>query len=316
MNAEPITKVTVLGLGTMGHGIVQTFALAGCRVRSFDSAATMRETAVERITTNLNAARNAGLVTQAALDDALGFIEICETEEESLAEAEFVTEAVAEELDVKQELFARIESKVSQTCILASNTSSFPMTEIATGLRHPERTVNTHWFNPPHIVPLVEVVPGEKTEEDTVQKTLELLERIGKVAIRLNVELTGFLVNRVQIAMYREIFHLLECGVASAEDIDRALTSSVGLRLAAIGPLAVYDFAGIDINSRAYRNLVPHIRSDTDLPGVVQKLVDAGHFGVKTGKGIYEYTEAEAEEQRTERDRRYLELIKLFYNGS
>src|SRR5204862_4183409 len=140
---------------------------------------------------------------------------------------------------------------------------------------------------PPHIVPTVEVVPGPRTEAAVTETTLALLRRLGKLAIPIRQELPGFLVNRVQIAVMRKVWDLLDRGVASAEDIDAAIRGSMGFRLAAIGPLEVNDFGGLDIQARVFRNLVPEIRSSTELPETIKQLVAAGHFGAKTGKGFH-----------------------------
>jgi 3-hydroxybutyryl-CoA dehydrogenase len=178
-------------------------------------------------------------------------------------------------------------------------------------MRRPQRAILTHWFNPPHIVPVVEVVPGRQTSDSTTQIAVALLERIGKLPVRLNQEIPGFLVNRVQMAMYREVWDLLERGIASPEDIDRAIRGSMGFRLAAIGPLQVSDFAGLDIVARVYQTLVPDIRRDTQLPAVIARLLNDGRCGVKAGQGIYDYTPQTIERKQARRDRRYLELVKL-----
>ncbi len=316
MNAESIETVAVLGLGTMGHGIAQTFAAAGCRVRCYDRLASARDTLAGRIRANLGKMVEAGLGDEESLRQTLARIDVFEAESSAVDGAEFVTEAVAEDLQVKRDLFARIEPAVRPQTILASNSSSFPITQIATGMRRPGRAILTHWFNPPHIVPVVEVVPGKKTADPTTRTTVELLDRIGKLPIWLKQEIPGFLVNRVQMAMYREIWDLLDRGIADADEIDRAIRGSMGFRLAAVGPLAINDFAGLDVTCRVYGNLVPDMRGDAQLPPALSKLVDEGHFGVKTGKGIYDYTPQSIEQKRAERDRRYLALIKLMRDDS
>jgi len=223
---------------------------------------------------------------------------------------------VAEDLALKQELFRRIEDSVDSATILASNTSSYPMTEVSVNMQHPERAVVTHWFNPPHVIPVVEVVPGEKTSDATAQTAYEFLNRIGKTAIRINQELPGFLVNRVQVAMFREVLDLLDRNVASPEDIDRAIRGSAGLRLAALGPLAIIDYAGLDITSRVYENLAPDLRSDAELPNCIAKTVAAGNLGAKTGQGIFAHPAEQREQAIAARDRLYLELVKLTGNAS
>ncbi len=315
MNAESINVVAVLGLGTMGHGMAQTFAAAGCAVRCYDESAVARDTTVDRIRGNLDKMVEAGITDNKSIPRILERIQILECESDAVAPAQFVVEAISEELAPKQELFARIEPLVASQTILASNSSSFPITESAAKMQRPERAIVTHWFNPPHIVPLVEVVPGEKTDDAVTQTTVDFHRRVGKLAVRLKKEVPGFLVNRVQVAIFREIFDLLDRGVASAEDIDQAIRGSIGLRLAALGPFHVMDFAGLDITSRTYENLVTDIRSDTKLAPVIRRLVDEGNFGTKTGKGIYDYTPESIEQKQEERDRRYLALAKLLWQN-
>ena len=307
--------IAVIGLGTMGHGIAQAFAAAGHPVRCYDESVAARESLHRRIESNLRQRIQAGMDTPESVGETLGRIAVFNSERDAVAPAGFVTEAVREDLDVKRECFARVEAVVSRETILASNTSSFPMTGIARDLLHPGRAVVTHWFNPPHLVPLVEVVPGERTTGSTVRTAVDVLERIGKAAVPLKKELPGFLVNRIQVAMQREIWDLLDKGVAEPEDIDRAVRASVGFRLAAIGPLSVRDFGGLDVSALVYRILVSEIRSDTELPRTIGKLVEEGHYGVKTGRGFHEYTPESIDRARNRRDRLFLALLRLLYEG-
>ena len=312
MEAESIQKVAVLGLGTMGHGIAQAFASVGCAVGCYDDQEPPRDSLHTRIRRNLQDFVAAGMVGPNEIDPILNRITVAETERQAVADAQFVTEAVREDLAVKQELLVRLEPMVSPLTILASNSSSFPISESAAHMKHPERALVTHWFNPPHIVPTVEVVPGAKTSEQTVRTAIALLKRVGKLAVRVRGELPGFLVNRVQAALIREVWDLLDKGVASPEDIDTAIRGSIGFRLAASGPLEVADFGGLDIWTTVYNILVQDIRSDTHVPDAIRKLVDAGHLGTKTGKGIYDYGPEMIESKRTRRERRFLALAKLF----
>ena len=180
-------------------------------------------------------------------------------------------------------------------------------------MRRPERAIVTHWFNPPHIVPVVEVVPGPRTSPQVVKATMALMKRAGKLAAQIDRELPGFIVNRVQVAVMREVWDLLDRGVASAEAIDAAICGSMGFRLAAVGPLEVHDFGGLDLQMRVFENLVPEISSHTRVPAKIRRLVEAGHFGAKTGKGIYDYTPVTLAARRTRRDQRFLTLLKTFY---
>jgi len=306
--------VAVIGLGTMGHGIAQAFATFGHPVHCYDPAEASRDSAKARIRENLYREVAAELRDPASVEQAVQLIEVHDNQDDALRHAHFVTEAALEDLQLKRELFARMETLVGPETILASNTSSWPMSEIGVQMKTPERALNTHWFNPPHIVPLVEVVPSGQTAEVTVQATMELLTSIGKTAIHLRKEVPGFLINRIQIAMLREILDLLEQDVAPAEDIDRAFRASVGFRSAVAGPLQVYDFAGIDVNSRCYSELVQDIRSDREVHDLVKELVDQGHLGTKTGRGIYQYTPASIAEKVAARDEGYLAIKKLLHS--
>jgi 3-hydroxyacyl-CoA dehydrogenase len=311
MDVDSVTTIAVLGLGTMGHGIAEAFALAGFPVRCYDAQESVRAELVERVRKNLQPKIEANILAPEAAPAVLARLFPCATEAEAVGIAQFIVEAVAEDLDVKQDLFARVETVVAPDAILASNTSGFPITAIAARMSRPERAILCHWFNPPSIVPVVEVAPGRRTTEETTHTSMELLKRIGKRPVRINQEVPGLVVNRVQIALRREIFDLLERGVASAADIDCAIQGSMGLRLAAMGPFQVLDFAGLDVSCTVYQNLAPDLHSDPQLPDCIRALLAQGHYGVKTGQGFYTYTAASSQEKQAHRDRLYLSLIRL-----
>ena len=313
MSQNQITRVAVLGLGTMGHGIALSYARAGCRVVGFDANADARQSLPARVRQVLRDFVDFELVKADEVELILGRISVVDDEALAVRDAEFVVEAISENLADKQSLFERIEAAVAPETILASNSSTFPISQSGARLRQPERAVVTHWFNPPHIVPTVEVVPSVQTNERTIAATIDLLRRAGKLAIRIHQELPGFLVNRVQIAVMREVWDLLDRGVASAADIDAAIRGSMGFRLAALGPLQIHDFGGLDIQTLVFRNLAPEIRSDTAIPATVQKIVDAGHLGFKTGSGFYDYPHPD--QTRSDRDRRYLQLLRLLHHA-
>ena len=308
------SPIAVIGLGTMGHGIAQAFAVGGYSVRGIDERPETAASALHRIGKNLEQLADAGLLQADQVPDVLERITVCQTIEETVDGALWVTEAAWENLEVKQQLFRQIEPLVDPQTILASNSSSFPITQTAGDLAHPERAIVTHWFNPPHVIPVVEVVGGERTSEATVVTALATLEAIGKTAVRIDKELTGFLVNRVQVAMFREVFDLLDRGVATASEIDRAIRGSMGLRLAALGPLAIIDHAGWDISSATFTNLVPDMRGDTEIPAVIRKLVEDGDLGSKTGQGVYAYPPETIDDTIAKRDADYLSLVKLLHS--
>jgi 3-hydroxybutyryl-CoA dehydrogenase len=316
MKSQKIKTVAMLGLGTMGHGIAQVFAAAGYLVRGYDDIAGARDSLRDRCRGNLKEMAAAGLVERKSIETVLSRMEVFGSVEESVEGAQFVIEAVKEDLRTKRALFLRLEKVVPPITILASNTSTFPMTKIAARLKHPGRCVNMHWFNPSHLVPVVEVIPGLKTSPKTLAATIALATSIGKIPISVRKEIPGFIVNRVQAAMVREVWDLWRRGIASAEEIDLAVSGTLGFRLAAIGPLQVCDFGGLDVWSAVYEQLTPGLHSGHVLPQAIQDLVQAGHLGVKSGKGIYSYTPKSIARKQSERDRRFMELAKLLYKST
>lgn len=313
MSDIPKAVVTVLGLGTMGHGIVQAFAAGGLRVHAYDELPSARDTLLRRVRDNLGEFVRFGLFVADQVDAALERVTVHDRLDAACRPATFVVEAVREDLAAKQALLAEVEAHVADDAVLASNSSSFPISQSGARLRRPERALVTHWFNPPHIVPAVEVVPSPLIREEVTQAAVALHRHIGKLAVVVRGELPGFLVNRVQVAVMREVWDLLARGVVSAEDIDAAIRGSMGFRLAALGPLRIHDFGGLDIQAAVYRNLCPEICSRTELPEFLARAVAEGHFGFKTGQGFYPYPADQAGRALAERDERYLALLRLLH---
>ena len=314
MELEEIRQIAVIGLGRMGHGIAQSFATAGYQVHCFDAHADARQSAHRRIRGNLSQFVANDMLIRENVEPVLERIVVMDTENAAAADAHFVVEAIAEDKTVKQKFFSRIEDAVPDTTIIASNSSTFTISESGANMRCPQRAVVTHWFNPPHIVPTVEVVPGPETTDEVTRTTIALHRRIGKLAVRINAEIPGFLVNRVQIAMIREVWDLYERGVASREDIDAAIQGSLGFRLATSGPLSVCDFGGVDIWSTVYKGLAPDLRNDAVVPTAIQNLVDEGSLGSRTGRGIHEYDLNTIDEVQSKRDTAMLKLAKIIHD--
>jgi 3-hydroxybutyryl-CoA dehydrogenase len=317
MKLEEIHQTSVLGSGIMGHGIAQSFLMAGYPVKLYDVDQSILDRARSHIEQGLERFSQFGLISQA--DVASSFQRLTTTMElqRCVEESQFITEAAPENLALKQKLFADVEALCSEDAILASNTSSLTLADMGIGVDKKERLVITHWFNPPHIVPTVEVVKSQWTNEQTMDTTIALLTKLRKLPVRINKELPGFIVNRIQMALIREVLSLYEQGVARAEDIDRAVRGSIGFRLASIGPLQTVDFGGVGLWLKVCENLLPVIDSSTGPPRALEDLVSQGCEGLKTGKGFYDYSavyeSGKLDEAFKQRDREFLNRLKNLY---
>ena len=317
MNLKDIRNIAVLGSGTMGHGIAQIFLMSGYPVMLFDIEESILKTAKARIKNSLRLFREAGLIESPTDQSALERIHLTLDLKQATEAADFIVEAIPEELTLKQDLFQRVETLCSPNTVIASNTSSLTLKEIGVRVKNKKRLVITHWFNPPQLVPTVEVVKGDETVDEIMDITCKLLEKIKKAPVRIHREIPGFLVNRIQIAMAREVLDLYEKGIASAEDIDEAVKGSIGFRLASIGPLLTMDLGGLEIWSRVLENLLPDIQHSTKPPKVLKRLVDEGHKGIKSGKGFYDYgmdfSKGELEGVIKKRDQEFLDRLRNLY---
>jgi 3-hydroxybutyryl-CoA dehydrogenase len=308
-----IKQIAVVGAGLMGHGIAQSFAQKAYSVTLYDLNESILERALSQIRSNLETFVEVGFETKASIQEVLSQIRVSIDLQEAVKEAHFVIEAAPEDLMLKRSLFEVLEKYCLEDTVLASNTSTLPIDEIGDRVKRKERLVITHWFNPPHIVPAVEVVPGENTSTEALEITLGLLRKIGKKPIRILKQIPGFLVNRIQTAMFREILSLLEQGVATPEDIDAAVKESFGFRLAVIGPLQTMDMGGLDLIFKGIKYLYPFIDRSIDVQKTLREKVERDELGLKTGKGFFQYEEKEAfalSRHGKDRDKRLLHLLK------
>jgi 3-hydroxyacyl-CoA dehydrogenase len=309
-----VDRVAVIGAGLMGHGIAQVFARQGCSVMLYDNNEAVLGAALARIRSNLQLYIERGLEDERSVATILSRVETTMSLRHAVEGAGFVTEAVFEDPDLKRKIFKEIDAATGADVVMASNTSNLSMTGIASALRKGDRLLITHWFNPPHLIPVVEVLKTASTSEDAFRFTFDFLKRMGKEPVHVLKEIPGFLVNRIQTAMFREIIGLLEAGVASAEDIDKAVSGSFGLRLSVMGPLRVVDLAGVDLWYKGTKALYPLFDNSREPQELLTRMVENGLYGKKTGKGFFEYPADSTTDIIKERDLKLLALLGILYD--
>lgn len=302
-----LAPITVIGAGLMGHGIALVFARHGHQVTvqdPDDSALSTLHNRIQESLINLQAPTSEH-------DSVLGCINAESNLEAAVATAAFVFEAAPENLALKQKLFAQFEAAAPADCVLASNTSVIPITSIMKDLRTPERAVGTHWWNPPHIIPLVEVIKTQWSHDDVVEKTYALLDNAGKSPVRVEKDVPGFIGNRLQHALWREAISLVENGICTAEDVDLVVRSSFGRRLSVLGPLENADLVGTDLTYAIHDQVLHDLESSRAPSTLLKAMVNDGKLGMKSGEGFSKWsTDAAATTtQRVSKHLRELEKI-------
>jgi 3-hydroxybutyryl-CoA dehydrogenase/5-formyl-3-hydroxy-2-methylpyridine 4-carboxylate dehydrogenase len=289
-------RVAVMGTGTMGPGMGAVLARAGMDVTLYDTSAEQLEKA------------KAGYELAWGVLDRLetpvvegGTVTYCDTVAAALAGAEFVIEAIPENLALKQKVYAEYEQHVGPEVILASNTSGIPATKIAAELAHPERVIVMHWSNPPHLIPMIEVVPGEKTSQQAVDDTIAVINDVGYYPCLLKKEVPGFVENRVLYAIMRECLALVDEGVVDLEELDLNVKWGIGYKLAVIPPMHLLDMAGMDIYTAVASYLNPDLSNASEVSPTIKALVEQGRLGMKTKGGLFDYTDEEVGALRAQR---------------
>ncbi len=277
-------RVAVIGAGTMGHGIAYVSALAGCRVSITDTDSARLESGARHVEAAFERAIERGKCTAARRDAALGLLETCSTPDEAASGADVVIEAVPEKLDLKQRIFADIEPQVRPDTILASNTSSLSITKIARPLRRRERLLGLHFFNPVPAMKLIEIVRGEETGDAQVERARAFATMLGKTPIVVR-DTPGFASSRLGVVLGLEAIRMLEQGVASAEDLDRAMELGYNHPM---GPLRLTDLVGLDVRLAIADHLYASLGGEGyRAPRLLREKVERGELGRKSGRGFY-----------------------------
>jgi 3-hydroxyacyl-CoA dehydrogenase len=294
MSEGTIRQIAVVGAGLMGHGIALELAAHGYDVSLHDQSATQLERAREGIAVGLARLAECGRIAPDAAIMAPARIAMSTDLHDAVSGADLVIEAVFEQLDLKLALFQDLDCWTPAHAILASNTSTFMPSLLAAATRRPDRVIVAHYFNPPHLLPLVELVRGEQTSDATVEVLRDLYRGIGKSPAVVQREAPGFVGNRLQMALLREALAIVDAGIASPADVDTIIRSSFGRRLSVAGVFEVFEAAGWDVTLAVAEQLFPVIDRGSEPPPSLRQKVARGELGLKSGKGFYAWTPEEA----------------------
>ena len=302
MTIEHIKKIGIVGAGTMGAGVAEIFAQFGYTVILYNRSKAGMQRALERIRSNV-----ASIETET---DAAGAKIYTTHDLAELAQVDLISESIAENLEVKQDIFRKLDEICDAKTLFTTNTSGLSISQIATAVSHPERFAGMHYFNPPQIVPAMEIIKGKETSDATCEVLMDLAKQMQKQPILVQKDVPGFVASRLQFAVVREALHLVEEGIASPADIDAVMKHGLGLRWALLGPLEIADLGGLDIFNTVGSYVAKSLSNATDSPKVLQDLVAAGKLGAKTGSGFYDYPPGKASALIVERDEKLLEILK------
>ena len=303
-HASGIKRAAVIGTGIMGPGMGAVLARAGIEVAMYD----IKEEALER-------ARAAAQLADGVLDrlDTTrvegGSLRFTADLADSLRDADLVVEAIPEKIEMKHEILKQIEDAVRPDTIIASNTSGIPITNIASVARNPERIIGMHWSNPPHLIPMIEVIPGEQTSPQTIDTAVGLVKRVGYHPV-VEREVPGFVENRILYAIMREALDLVDRGIISPEGMDLNVRWGIGYKLAVIGPMELLDMAGLDTYQNVGSYLNPDLSKSSDVSSTIKERAAQGKLGMKTGSGLYDYTPERIQELGAARARKLVAVRK------
>ena len=304
-----IKKIAVLGAGTMGPGIAQTYAMGGYQVTMWTRSESTREKAIESLKAQLDTFEAEDLLAEPK-DVILGRISFALTVEECVEGADMIQETIVEKADAKKELYEKLAGIVPADVIIASNTSALNIFEIVPEKLLPQQII-CHWYAPPHVIPLVEVVKSEQAPQEMADVAVELLKKCGKTAVLMKKFIRGYIANRLQQCLNQEIFYLIDNGYCDAQAIDLACQASFVPRACVLGIMKRIDFGGVDMTYNNFKNRSYAAPQWDHIPQILQDKIDAGDLGIKTGKGFYDYTGKDIEAVKAKRDKYLFEVFKL-----
>jgi 3-hydroxybutyryl-CoA dehydrogenase len=310
MLGEGFRTAAVIGTGMMGPGIGLTLALGGLRTTILSRRAESAASGLDKARAHAEVLRRNGLVDPDRLAEALALLSASVAFEETIAAADLTIESGPEDMAWKQELFARMDGLAGPGAVLASNTSGLSITAIASRCGRPERVLTTHFWNPPHLMPLVEIVRGEKTSPEAAEEVKGLLAACGKTPVMVRKDRPGQLGNRLQMALVREAAHIVAEGIADADDVDTVARNGFGLRMPAYGILEHQDIVGLDLGLRVVDYVAKDLYNRPGAPENFHELVRTGDLGAKTGRGFYDWSSKSADEVRARRDAFLVEVLR------
>jgi 3-hydroxybutyryl-CoA dehydrogenase len=283
MKLEDVKKIAIIGGGNMGHGCAMVFAGAGYPVGLYSRRAETLEKAVVGMRDDLTFLAERGLGRLEDVEATVGLVKTTQDMEEAAADADFVLECVAEDMTLKQDIFQKLDQMCRPEAILATNTSVMSPTEIASTSERRERILGTHWWNPPFLIPLVEVVQTEETPQWVIDVTMDLHWKIGKHPVHAKKDVPGFIANRLQHALWREAISIVERGIADPATVDESLKFGPGLRLPVMAPLENADLVGLDLTYSIHSYVLRHLEDSHEPSALLKEKVDKGELGFKSG---------------------------------
>jgi 3-hydroxybutyryl-CoA dehydrogenase len=310
MDSRAWQRAVVVGSGMMGPGIAFSLAAAGLEVKLYGRSEQSAGQGGRRFERLLALLREAGCIADDKSSAVKSLVTVTSRLEEAAADADLIIESIPEDLLLKQQLFGRLEACCPASTVMTSNTSGLPATRLAKKLQHPERFAVTHFWNPPHLMPLVEIVRGERTAASTAEALVALMKRAGKKPVTVHKDMPGQLGNRLLHALTREAIYLIEQGVASAEDVDIAIKNGLGRRFPVYGAMEHADVVGLDMVLAIQEYLCSSLCNAHEPARILRQKAAAGDLGRKSGKGFYDWSRRDAQAVIDRRDRFLLELLK------